>query len=133
VRTSHPDDNVYTSSTPRDSLPDRRSAYEATEVRRRKQLSQLIATRQRVERFKQVRQLAHKHIAEGRGYQSRHEGAFAVPVGDMEEPARTERLLARPFTVCHSHPADAFHARVGFLFFRVNGLTYVGVAYRLIL
>ena len=56
-----------------------------------------------------------------------------VPPEYAVEPERTERLLRRPFTFCHANPADAFQGRMGFLFFRVNGMTTFGVVYRLVM
>ena len=38
-------------------------------------------------------------VLETRGYRDRKSGGFPVPDADLEEPARTERLLASPFAM----------------------------------
>ena len=66
------------------------------------------------------------------GFRDRKSGTFALPEEDAKEPARTERLLATPFTCQRSRTGDAFQAIEGHFFFRVNGATRVGTLYRLI-
>ena len=83
-------------------------------------------------RFREARKNAETRIATGKGYPDRPAGAFSVPTEGMEEPLRTERLLAHPFALCRTLPGDAFQSRVGFLLFRVNALTLIGLSYRLI-
>jgi hypothetical protein len=82
-------------------------------------------------RFVIARKVAQARVA-AKGYANRSAGAFAIPQVGMSEPLRTERLLAAPFALYRRVPGDAFQARLGFLFFRVNGATAVGVAYRII-
>ena len=55
-----------------------------------------------------------------------------MPEADTAEPARTERLLRRPFALRRARTGDAFQAHEGFLFFRVNGSSRIGVIYRLL-
>lgn len=62
----------------------------------------------------------------------RKAGAFALPQADVAEPARTERLLARPFAMHRARAADDFQAIEGFTLFRVNGTTCIGRYYRLL-
>jgi len=50
----------------------------------------------------------------------------------MEEPARTERILARPFAWHREKPADQLLQRAGSVLFRVNGGSCLGVSFRLI-
>ena len=83
--------------------------------------------------FNEKRSAAKTLIAQGKGHPSRPSGAFSVPTDGMAEPGRTERILKHPFALCHPVAGDAFQARLGFLFFRVNGLTAIGIAYRLII
>jgi hypothetical protein len=70
-----------------------------------------------------------------RGHRDRKSGAFAVagPETDAKEPERTERILANPFAFCRSKPLDAFQSREGFFMFRVNGGTFIGRWYRLLI
>ena len=66
------------------------------------------------------------------GLRDRSLGAFALPDADTAEPARTERLLKRPFALRRARTGDAFQAHEGFILFRVNGSSRVGVIYRLL-
>jgi hypothetical protein len=57
----------------------------------------------------------------------RNQGAWALPSADVAEPARTERLLARPFAIWRSHAPDVVD-QVGFpLWFRTHGRSKLGV------
>ena len=69
-------------------------------------------------------------MLESRGYRDRRTGGFPVPDADLEEPARTERLLASPFALWHSTVGDKLHAFEGFLLFRVNGSSCFGMYFR---
>lgn len=66
------------------------------------------------------------------GFSNRPSGAFAVAADGLVEPARTERILERPFAIWRDNPMDAYHQRLGFIFFRVSGNSRVGVAFRLL-
>jgi hypothetical protein len=67
------------------------------------------------------------------GYHDRKSGSFAVTAPeDAAEPERTERILANPFIFCRRRPGDAFQQREGYLLFRVNGSSRLGVSYRVI-
>ena len=66
------------------------------------------------------------------GFYDRRSGGWGLPSADTEEPARTERLLRHPFALQRSRPGDAFHQREGFLLFRVNGASKLGLSYRLL-
>ena len=86
-----------------------------------------------VKRYSVARESAKGRISHGKGLRMRSSGAFALPVDSrMDEPQRTERLLRSPFALHHNVPGDALQSRTGFLFFRVNGLTRFGQAYRLV-
>jgi len=63
---------------------------------------------------------------------NRAAGAYNVPTDGMAEPERTERILRHPFTLQHKVGGDAYHARVGFLLFRVNALTPIGYIWRFV-
>ena len=76
----------------------------------------------------------------GHAFKDRSSGGFDMSgmADDMKEPARTERILSKPFFGLlffgkwkHSTFVDAFHARAGVAFFRVNGSSRVGVGWRL--
>jgi len=82
--------------------------------------------------FRDARDSAKNLIAQGKGLPNRPAGAFVVPTEGMSEPARTERLLSAPFTLCHQVPGDAFQAREGFQLFRVNALSCVGYYWRFV-
>ena len=69
----------------------------------------------------------------GKGFNNRNQGGFGFPAEDIEEPARTERLLARPFAWRRTHPADQLQQRAGAVLFRVNGGSCLGIGYRLII
>ena len=64
----------------------------------------------------------------------RASGAFDMSAlaEESKEPARTERLLARPFALTHKSVVDQFHARAGTMFFRVNAASKIGVGWRMI-
>ena len=66
------------------------------------------------------------------GHKDRRIGAYTLPEEDGKEPARTERLLANPFQLWRPRPADAFQSREGFFMFRVNGATFIGRWYRVL-
>lgn len=78
-----------------------------------------------------ARQSASRILA-ARGLRDRKSGAFAIPDADTAEPARTERLLAEPFTCWRRRAGDAFQSREGFFLFRVNASTPIGRSYRLL-
>jgi hypothetical protein len=63
---------------------------------------------------------------------SREKGSFEKSDEDSEEPARTERLLARPFKVFHDNPGDAYDALSLFWLTRSSGGRAVGVFYDMI-
>ncbi len=81
--------------------------------------------------FKEAREAAIRALA-ARGLRDRRSGAWVAPEADTAEPARTERLLRDPFALRRPLAGDALHQREGFLLFRVNGSSRVGVAYRLL-
>jgi len=83
-------------------------------------------------KFHKSKALAHTKLAEGKGLANRPAGHFSVPTTGMAEPDRTERILKAPFTLTHKVPGDAYHSRTGFLLFRVNALSPIGYAWRLI-
>ena len=90
-------------------------------------------TSRRRSTFVESRAAAAQLLATRRGgLRDRKSGAFAVPEADTAEPARTERLLKRPFALRRARTGDAFQAHEGFLFFRVNGSSRIGVIYRLL-
>ena len=49
-----------------------------------------------------------------------------------KEPQRTERILAHPFALARPRPIDAFQSREGFFMFRVNGSSFFGRWYRVL-
>ena len=69
-----------------------------------------------------------------KGFRDRKSGAWSVagPEEDGREPERTERILASPFAFFRSKPVDAFQSREGFFMFRVNGASFLGRWYRLL-
>ena len=76
----------------------------------------------------------------GHAFKDRSSGGFDMSgmAEDMKEPGRTERILGKPFFGLlffgkwkHTTFVDAFHARAGVAFFRVNGSSRVGVGWRL--
>ena len=66
------------------------------------------------------------------GHRDRKSGTFLIPEIDTKEPARTERLLAKPFQLVPARLGDRFQSVEGYLYFRVNGRTRIGTCYRLI-
>ena len=66
------------------------------------------------------------------GFSDRKAGGFSLPTEDAREPGRTERLLAAPFAFRHKRAGDVFQAMEGFLLFRVNASSRVGMGYRLV-
>lgn len=66
------------------------------------------------------------------GFSDRKAGGFSLPTEDAKEPGRTERLLAAPFAFRHKRAGDVFQAMEGFLLFRVNASSRVGMGYRLV-
>jgi len=67
------------------------------------------------------------------GLRDRKAGGYSgVAEEDVAEPARTQRLLATPFSFHRAAIGDAVQAHEGFIMFRVNGSTSVGSLYRLI-
>ena len=91
---------------------------------------------QQAEKFiasrKLARARAHDLVEKRSGFPNRPSGAFNVPSDGMMEPERTERLLAHPFALWRSVPGDAYHQRVSFTFFRVNGTTRIGLSFRIL-
>jgi hypothetical protein len=63
---------------------------------------------------------------------SREKGSFEKSDEDSEEPARTERLLARPFKLFHDNPGDAYDALSLFWLTRSSGGKAVGVFYDMV-
>jgi hypothetical protein len=91
-----------------------------------------LSTSGRVKSFKQARTLTQQKFME-KGLPDRKSGAFGgAPAADTKEPARTERLLGRPFQFRKSVLGDSIEAKAGFLMFRVNGASAIGANYRLI-
>ena len=68
----------------------------------------------------------------GRGFRDRKSGAWSINVADVEEPERTERLLAAPFALRRSRTGDTWQTFEGFLMFRVNGDNQLSSYYRLL-
>ena len=64
----------------------------------------------------------------------RKSGAYGgLPKEEIEEPARTERLLASPFALRRACATDAWQAREGFMMFRVHGAGRASRFFRLAL
>ena len=59
----------------------------------------------------------------------RMQGAWKVPLADNAEPARTERLLRRPFGVLHSYAADAKDSMSFHVFGKVSGGSFIGMCF----
>ena len=81
----------------------------------------------------EVRAQTTVRLAAQGSFRDRRAGAFGVPEADAKEPERTERLLASPFALCRPRAGDALHGLEGFLMFRVNGSSRVGVSYRVLI
>lgn len=84
-------------------------------------------------RLGEARPRAVESLAERGGHRDRRSGAFGgIPDDDLQEPERTERLLASPYNFIPTRRGDRFQSIEGYLFFRVHGRTRVGYSYRLI-
>jgi len=59
----------------------------------------------------------------------RMKGSWKVPSTDVSEPARTERLLARPLRLLHAHAADAKDSMGFHLFGKVSGNHFIGMCF----
>ena len=59
----------------------------------------------------------------------RARGEYMRPWDQVEEPARTERLLANPFVFYRDNTADAIDALKLFLMNRASGFSFMGVSY----
>ena len=81
--------------------------------------------------FVEARTTAIDRLSE-RGHRDRKTGTFGVPDEDLEEPARTERLLASPLAFHRKRAGDRFQSIEGYLLFRVNGTNSIGASYRLL-
>ena len=97
----------------------------------------LIAARGKVgaprqKSFRDLRAATAKSLSDV-GHKDRKLGGFTgLPLDDNLEPARTERLIARPFRIWHHRLGDTAQACEGFLMFRINGSSKAGVYYRLL-
>ena len=59
----------------------------------------------------------------------RMRGSFELPDDELAEPARTERLLARPCALHHATASDAFTALSQTVIGRSSGGALVGMLY----
>jgi len=76
-----------------------------------------------------MRQLSKLAMCLGWSPFARESGEYEKSEEDSEEPARTERLLASPFTVFHQNAGDAFDAISLFWLSRSTGMSIYGVLY----
>lgn len=69
-------------------------------------------------------------VLASKGHRDRKSGVWTIPEADVAEPARTERILARPFALYSDRAGETWQKLEGFLFFRVNGARRVTMCYR---
>jgi len=65
--------------------------------------------------------------------QQRIAGKWAKPPGDLIEPARTERILAAPFRILHTHAADCLDAQSMTIIAKTNGRAVVGILFQCVM
>ena len=64
--------------------------------------------------------------------QQRMTGKWVKPMADVKEPARTERILAHPFTIMWGHSTDCQDAMSFCLLAKTSGTHFSGMSYQLI-